>query len=88
MFMDDRVLKSDDLIKIAQSLKKLGYEDSGLIISIPIRTKILLNRLNESYYRKLGGNTDKIDDVNEVNVSIYGINFKYYLIEDNNDKDN
>ena len=75
------VLKSDDLEKIAALLSDNGYKDSNITIVINARTKDILDRVNEDlFYRNNQEGTPP--DVNEVNVDINGIHFKYVVEED------
>lgn len=82
MSMDNRLLKLNDIAKIASSLIEMGYKDSGLSVSIPIRTQIMLNKINDEMFKKFGINENKVTDVSEVNLNIMGINFRYYLYKD------
>lgn len=73
-------LKFDDLVKIAGILKENGYGEINMTISteVPDRT---LNRINEDFYYRNKADDDKQtplpDHVDEVEVTINNITFKY-----------
>ena len=75
------VLKSDDLEKIAALLSDNGYKDSNITIVINARTKDILDRVNEDFFYR-NNQEGTPPDVNEVNVDINGIHFKYVVEED------
>ena len=77
----NKVLKLDDLAKIYGALDEEGYGDSGLEIVIRVRSKEILSKVNEEFYYE-NSKEGEPPEVDEVNVQIGGINFKYIVKEE------
>ncbi len=74
------IITIDDLNKITDLLIENNYGAYGITISIPVRSKEILSRINDDfYYRNNGEGTPP--DVEEINVEISGIKFRYYINE-------
>ena len=81
----DKILKIEDIIKIAEAIADAGYIENKLIIDIGVKTQKLLNRINEDYFlRNKEEKKEKTANVDEVNVTINNIRFRYYLDDQNN----
>ena len=77
------VLKYDDLIKLSNAITELGYDQSNITVNIGIRTKQRLNRLNDDFFFKSGlPEEERLKDVSEINVVIGGIQYHYYVKEE------
>ena len=77
------LLNSNDLEKIASILEENGYGNSNITVVINVRTKGVLSRINEDFFYR--NNVDGTPpDVDEVNVDVGEIHFKYIANEDGN----
>lgn len=74
------LLNSNDLEKMAALLEDNGYGASNITVVIGVRSHEILSRVNEDYYYRNNesGNPPAVD---EVNVSIGNIKFKYVVEE-------
>lgn len=80
----NKVLKLEDLAKIYAAIDEEGYGDSGLEIILRVRSKEILDKVNEQFYyedRKEG----TPPDTDEVIVTIGGTTFKY-VVDDVSDE--
>lgn len=74
------VLTISDLEKIASMLNDEGFGESNLTVIIKVRNKDILSRINDDFfYRNNAEGTPP--DVDEVNVAMGGVNFKYVVEE-------
>jgi len=74
------VISSDDLVKISELLAENGYSSTDITVVINVRSNEILKRINDDfYYRNNDGGTPP--DVDEINVNVGGINFKYVVEE-------
>lgn len=74
------VLTLEDLSKIEAFLEEEGYADMGLEIVIPVREPVFKKVNEEMYYMN---NSEGVPpDVDEIEVRIGGVNFKYVVRED------
>jgi len=74
------LLGSNDLEKIAGLLEENGYGDSNLTITINVRSKDILSRINDDFFYRnnVEGTPPEVD---EVNVDVGGVHFKYVVDE-------
>ncbi len=70
------VLSFDDILKISEALKE--YEDSNLTITIGVRSKDILDRINDDYFYR-NNETGTPPEVDEVEVSVGKFHFKYVV---------
>ena len=78
------ILKIEDLYNIALFLGEKGYNEVPLEITIPVYTKERMAKLNREFCinKNMNPTGDNDNDyVDEINVSIEGVNFKYKLTE-------
>lgn len=88
-YMDDKIYKYEDLIRIVKLLSENDLCYDNLTINIGIRTQVKLNQLNNEFLTLVNGESNNNDDdVNEINVRIKNLKFKYYLMENKNDQNN
>ena len=75
------VLTASDLEKIAALLEENGYGSSNLTVVVGVRSKDVLSRINDDYfYRNNAEGTPP--DVDEVNVDMGNVHFKYVVEEE------
>ena len=75
------LLTSTDLEKISEILTDNGYGDYDLCVVIKVQNKNSLSRINDDFfYRNNSEGTPP--DVDEVNVDVGGVHFKYVVDED------
>lgn len=77
----NKVLRTEDLFKIESLLSEEGYGDCGLEIVIRVRSKEILDRVNEEFYYS-NNKEGTPPDVDDVNVLIGGTRFKYVVDEE------
>lgn len=78
----DKILKYDDLMSISTVLAEAGHVYDNVTIEIGIHTKKMLNRINDDFFFRSGMKDDeRINDVNEINISMNGVKFKYVCTE-------
>lgn len=70
------LLNSDDLEKISDLLEENGYGQSNITIVINVRSKDILSRINEDYFYR-NNESGTPPEVDEVNVTVGNVKFKY-----------
>lgn len=82
--MQVNLFKIEEVAKIASVLNEKGYSNQGFDIVIPVPNIELLNKINEELYYKNNGKESgfDIERVDEINLNIYGISFKYVVCDD------
>ena len=76
----NRLLTKEDIYTIQELLDDAGYGDCGLEILIKVRTRDILNKVNEEfYYGSEGNESAPPDDVDKVVVVMGGVKFRYEL---------
>ena len=82
--MQVNLFKIEEVAKIASVLNENGYSNQGFDIVIPVPNIELLNKINEELYYKNNGKESgfDIERVDEINLNIYGISFKYVVCDD------
>lgn len=75
-----QLLKLNDLIKISELLAENNFNNKNITITIDVKTKELLNKINEDiYYRNdVNENNPPIKEVDEIVLNINGTTFKYF----------
>ena len=74
------MLNTDDLEKISELLEDNGYGQSNLTVVIPVQSKSILSRINDDFFYR--NNQDGTPpDVDEINVSVGNVRFKYIVEE-------
>mgnify|MGYP006988825387 CR=1 FL=1 len=76
-----RVLTFEDLVRIVEALHEAGYDNDGLVIGVPVPNREMMSRVNEDYHYRIGAEGDVDNEVNEVNINIGGVGFKYFVDE-------
>ena len=76
-----RILGFEDLVKIVEALHEAGYDEDALIIGVPVPNATMMARVNQDYHYRMGVEGEIEEDVNEVNISIGGVGFKYFIDE-------
>ena len=79
MSVEKQLIKLDNLIELSNLLLENGYSNSDMTIVINVHTNELLKKINEDiYYRNKEENNQPINEnVDEIDLNINGINFKY-----------
>lgn len=79
MSVEKQLIKLDNLIELSNLLLENGYSSNDMTIVINVHTEELLKRINEDiYYRNNKDNNTPINEnVEEINVNINDIKFKY-----------
>jgi len=79
-----KILNKDDLLEIAEFFMEKGY-GNNITVNIELPDKKTINRVNEDYYYKLNqgnkNNVVEIEEVEELNINIGGVKFKYFVEE-------
>ena len=79
----DKILKYDDLMKISNLLAEAGCVYDNVTLVIDIHTKKMLNRINDDFFFRCSKKEEeRVSDVNEINISVNGVKFKYVCPED------
>ena len=74
------------MYKISDFFFQNGYTDFPLTITIEVLTRERLEKINqELFYKYNEGKGQELEDVDEINVSIRNINFKYVLKKDDSE---
>ena len=70
-----------DLSKMAQILEENGFNSPSITVVINVKSKEVLSRINDDYFYRNNpeGNPPEVD---EVNVEIGNIRFKYVVEQD------
>ncbi len=77
----DRVLKLDDLYKIQTAIVEAGYPNDRFEVTMEVRSDEVLKKVNEEYY--YNGNKEGVPpEVDEVDVCIGNVHFKYVVAKD------
>lgn len=72
------ILKYEDLIKIAQFLYDNGYDGYDITIENKVRTKGVLDKVNEEFFYRANPDTQNApDECDVVNIDINGFKFRY-----------
>ena len=81
------VPKYDDLLKIEEFLRENELDSGNLSVVIYIQTQERLNRINKDYYYKANpqGEGPLDQNVDNVNIQIGNVTFKYKLPQQNED---
>lgn len=74
-----RILTFEDLVKIVEAISEAGYDNDGLIIGVPVPNETMMARVNEDYHYRMGSGSDLEENVDEVNINIGGVGFKYFI---------
>lgn len=74
----NKVLKLEDLFKIQALLEDEGYGNCGLEVVIKVRNREIFEKVNEEYYYS-NNKEGTPPDVDNINVKIGNINFKYVV---------
>ena len=79
MSVEKQLIKLDNLIELSNLLLENGYSNDSMAIVINVHTNELLKKINEDiYYRNKEENSQPINEnVDEIDININGINFKY-----------
>ena len=82
--MEKRVLNFEDILKISAFLEENGYSDGNITILLGVASQTLLIKINEDLFlRNKNESNEKLkENVNEINVNVNNINFKYILTND------
>ena len=75
------IVKFSDIIKISKILSENNFSNKGISIAIEVKNKIVLNKINEDIFFRNGGE-GKVDEVDEIDINVNGINFKYIVKEE------
>ena len=75
------IVKFTDLIKLSKILADNSFSNKGISISIEVKNKVILNKINEDIFFRNGGE-GKVEEVDEIDINVNGINFKYVVKED------
>lgn len=80
------ILKLEDLYALQTAISDAGYGEDDFEIVMRVRNRAVLEKVNEEFYYQEGNaNKDEAaappDDVDEVNVRIANVNFKYIVNE-------
>lgn len=77
------ILKYEDVVKITQFLHDNGYDGYPIVIENKVRTKAILDKVNEEYFYRSNPDTEATpDQCDEVNINVNGYTFKYTVSED------
>lgn len=74
------IVKFSDIIKISKILSENNFANKGISIAIEVKNKIVLNKINEDIFFRNGGE-GKVEEVDEIDINVNGINFKYIVKE-------
>ncbi len=74
------IVKFSDIIKISKILSENNFSNKGISIAIEVKNKIVLNKINEDIFFRNGGE-GKVEEVDEIDINVNGINFKYIVKE-------
>lgn len=82
--MEKRVLNFEDILKISAFLEENGYGDANIRILLGVASQTLLKKINEDLFlRNKNESNEKLkENVNEIDVNVNNINFKYILTND------
>ena len=75
------IVKFSDIIKISKILSENNFSNKGISIAIEVKNKIVLNKINEDIFFRNGGE-GKVEEVDEIDINVNGINFKYIVKEE------
>jgi hypothetical protein len=75
------IVKFADLIKLSKILSDNGFSNKGISIAIEVKNKTILNKINEDIFFRNGGE-GKVDEVDEIDINVNGVNFKYIIKEE------
>lgn len=75
------IINIDELIKLSQFLIENDYHKKNITVNFGIKTRELLNRINEDIYYRNTEKKETLKDVDEIILNINGITFKYVLDE-------
>lgn len=75
------IVKFSDIIKISKILSENNFSNKGISIVIEVKNKIVLNKINEDIFFRNGGE-GKVEEVDEIDINVNGINFKYIVKEE------
>lgn len=75
------IVKFVDLIKLSKILSDNGFSNKGISIAIEVKNKTILNKINEDIFFRNGGE-GKVDEVDEIDINVNGVNFKYIIKEE------
>lgn len=75
------IINIDELIKLSQFLVENDYHKKNITVNFGIKTRELLNRINEDIYYRNTEKKETLKDVDEIILNINGITFKYVLDE-------
>ncbi len=75
------IVNIDELIKLSQFLVENDYHKKNVTVNFGIKTRELLNRINEDIYYRNTEKKEALKDVDEIILNINGITFKYVLDE-------
>ena len=82
MQRSDKVLTCENLMEIANFMLSHGY-DSNITIEIEVEDKEMIKKINDDFYYRYGvknsENSEKVNDIDTVNICIGGIKFKYLV---------
>jgi hypothetical protein len=73
----NRVITKKDLYAIQEALEDAGYGDCGLEVLIKVRTRDILNKVNEEFYYSSNDGGTPPDNVNKIVVTVKGVKFRY-----------
>ena len=77
------MLNAEDLEKISELLEDNGYGQSNVIVVIPVQSKSILSRINDDFFYR-NNEEGTPPDVDEVNVKVGNVRFKYMVEEGQN----
>lgn len=75
------IVKFSDIIKISKILSENNFSNKDISIAIEVKNKIVLNKINEDIFFRNGGE-GKVEEVDEIDINVNGINFKYIVKEE------
>lgn len=78
----DRILRLNDLFTIQEAIVDAGYGEDKLEITLKVRAVPILQQINVDLFYKENNEGEPPEEVDEVNVNIGNVHFKYVLDED------
>ena len=78
-----KILKGEQLMEIAKFLVEKGY-DQGICIEIEVDDEETLKKINDDYYYRYAGGEGEApnEDIDDVQINISGIKFRYFVKQD------
>lgn len=75
----------EDLLKISEALREIGYGEEDFEIAIPVLTKERMQKVNEEIFYAVSKDNNEQQElsrnVDEININVGNIRFRYFLTE-------